>query len=147
MWRAAQCRAQNEREETIYCSKVPPTPISASLNVYYQFLAFEPCLAALLITSQLSDSSPLSVLLSFHIVCSHSTLHISSMSSHLSLFLSARHSLPSPGCSVNQRHDQRSLRCCICVLNLSVLFSSSSLCSPYFLHHLSLFMSCSLSSH
>lgn len=46
----------------------------------------------LLITSQLPDFSLLSVLLSFHVVCFHSILHISSMSPQLSLFLSAQHS-------------------------------------------------------
>lgn len=46
-WRAAQCTVQKKREETIYCSKVPQTLIFASLNVYHQFLAFEPCLTAL----------------------------------------------------------------------------------------------------
>lgn len=115
-----------EREETIYCSKVPRTPISASLNVYYQFLASEPCLAALLSASLSLPSYPtpslLSVLLSFHIACFHSILHISSMSSNLSLFLSARHSPLSPGSSVNQCLYQCSLCCSICVLNLSVLF-------------------------
>lgn len=49
--RAAQRVAQKEREETIYCSKVPQSLISASLNVYYQFPASEPCLAALSNTS------------------------------------------------------------------------------------------------
>lgn len=39
------------REETIYCSKVSWTSISASLNVYHQLLASEPCLAALLAAS------------------------------------------------------------------------------------------------
>lgn len=78
----------------------------------------------LLITSQLSDSSLLSVLLSFHIACFHSILRILSTSSHLSLFLSARHSPLSPGSSVNPCLYQCSLCSSIYVLNLSVLFSS-----------------------
>lgn len=47
-WRAAQCTVQKKREETIYCSRVPQTLIFASLNVYHQFLALEPCSTALL---------------------------------------------------------------------------------------------------
>lgn len=65
-----------------------------------------------------------SVLLSFHIACFHSILHISSMSSHLSLLLSAQYSLLSPRSSVNQCLYQCPFCCSIRVLNLSVLFLS-----------------------
>lgn len=82
MRRAAQRTAQKEREETIYCSKAPRTTISASLNVYYQFLASEPCLAALL-TASLSLPCYLTPL--FSLFYSRSTLpaFILSFTSHL----------------------------------------------------------------
>lgn len=96
MRRAAQCTAQREREETIYCSKDPLTSISASLNVYYQFLASEPCLAALL-TSFLSLPSYLNPLFSLFYSRSTMPAFILSFTSHLCpltshFFLSARHS-------------------------------------------------------
>lgn len=74
--------SKGEREETIYCSKVPRTPGSASLNVYYQFLASEPCLAALL-TASLSLPSYLTAL--FSLFYSRSTLpaFILTFTSHL----------------------------------------------------------------
>lgn len=79
---AAQCSAQKEREETIYCWKVSRTLISASLNVYYQLLASEPCLAALS-TASLSLPSYLTPL--FSLFYPRSTLpdFILSFTSHL----------------------------------------------------------------
>lgn len=91
-----QCTAQNEREETIYCSKVSWTSISASLNVYHRLLASEPCLAASLAAS-LSRPRYLTPL--FSLFYSRSTLpaFIPSFTSNLCpltshFFLSAWHS-------------------------------------------------------
>lgn len=132
--RAAQRAAQKEREETIYCSKVPWSLISASLNVYYQFPASEPCLAALTTTSL---SLPNSLTPLFSLFYSRSTLpaFILSFTSHLcpltSHFLSPLSIPPlSPETSVNQRLHQCSLHFSICVLNLNLVFILVALLHP-----------------
>lgn len=123
MRRAVRCVAQKEREETIYCSKVPWTPIPASLNVYHQFLASEPCLAALL-TASLSLPRYLTPL--FSLFYSRSTLSASipPFTSHLCPltyhFFSVQCSLLSAGSLVHHCSSCRR----VCALNISVLFSS-----------------------
>lgn len=94
--RAAQCTAQKEREETIYCSKVPWTLICASLNVYYQFLASVPCLAAL--TTTLSLHSYLALLFSLFYSRSALSAFILSFTSHLCFLSSHFFSLLSIPC-------------------------------------------------
>ena len=131
MRRAALRGAQKERGETIYSSKVSRTPISASLNVYYRLLASEPRLAALL-TAFLSLPSYLTPLLFlfYSRSTSHSVLHISSMSSNLSLFLSARrfNLVPrNPRCLYQRITPQYIPLCCPCFsdqqqLSVSVFF-------------------------
>lgn len=152
MRRAAQCTSQKEREKTIYCSKVPRTPISASLNVYYQFLAPEPCLAALLTASLSLPSYPT---LLFSLFYSRSTLpafilsftfHLCPLTSHFFSPLGIPRSPPES--SVNQCLYQSSLCCSICVLNLSVLFypgcfNTALIVSLFSPSPLSLFLSCS----
>lgn len=144
--RAAQCTTQKEREETVHCSKVPHTLISASLNVYYQFLASVSCLAALRPTS-LSLPSYLtclfSVLLSLHIVCFHSVFHISFASSQPSLFPLCSAFPASDVCSTTACISGPSL-CSFCVLYLAVLFLLLLYITSTFFYHMSLDSSLSL---
>lgn len=137
-----QCTAQNEREETIYCSKVSWTSISASLNVYHRLLASEPCLAALLAASL---SLPRYLTPLFSLFYSRSTLPAFSLSFTSNLCPLTSHFFSLLGIPSFSQDLQCLYRQHLCLKSLCLVFifvaPPQHSYSPSTLHHLSLFMS------